>query len=577
MRHPSIPPDEEQLLRIPEVPTLPSYHGPSAPKELEAECILYLSPDKKGWLTVTLEDGTSFKLETDRDIPLLFPGKYNFTYSKFNEMDCITKVLGPKQRASLYNLHYASFEAEGVTYNLFWIPGTARMRLQKGGNKRTSKYLINLANFTPRRLLLPMSSPFEDTRSLAKKFIEFHKYFPVNLISPASTTKDLVLSINGTEFSTFEELVSKGVLRHDDLRAFHTAYKGGRQETRMIGTIEGESGDMEKAYLRGLENCPGLYRNVLHIYRGTKFREDAHPGSWYKARVKVPLITDTNFPPIPFRLDLIYYPAGEFTSYVSKPYIEMMIEAGIEFSILKSCQIILLDLEKKPFKELCTMLRYFEDNYRSRLFPITVKSLHYPIVGHFLSIYEEVNEATGDITYRASQDYNPLFACAIQGSVAKYIWELSQVNDTVAIRVDKLTGRNLKLSEGFKPIQSGMHTFLTPVLKDDPGQTTYRDLIEASRDKARVRVHIRRRLSFREGYFGNTTGKQVDVTLGIPPTSGNRYVSEAIKRVGVLLDKEVGTKIPTIDRIIREGSTCLVRTPADLIDTYLNLFPPTQT
>lgn len=577
MRHPSTPPDEEQLLLIPDIPRLPNYHGPSAPKELEVQAILLLTPDSKGKLTVTREDGSEFKLETERELLLLFPEKYNFTYSKFNEIDCLTKVLGLKQRASLYNFHYTGFEVDDIVYNLFWIPGTARFRLQKGGNKRTSKYLINLSSFTPRKFLLPMKNPFEDMRSLAKKFIEFHKYFPINLISPASTTKDIVLSLNGTEFKVFEGLVSEGHITHDDLRAFHTAYKGGRQETRTIGTIEGESGDMEKAYLRGLENCPGLYKNIVSIYRGSKFREEAHPGSWYKVRAKVPLVMDSSFPPIPFRLDLIYYPAGEFTSYVSKPYIETMIEAGIEFKIIKSCQIILLDQNKKPFKELCTMLRYFEDNYRSKLFPITVKSLHYPIVGHFLSIFEEVDEATGDITYRVSQDYNPLFACAIQGSVAKSIWDLSQVNDTVAIRVDKLTGRHLKLSGEFKPVQSGMHTFLTPVLKDDPGQTTYRDLIKASRDKARVTVGIRRRLSFKEGYYGNTTGKLVSVTLGIPPTSGNRYVGETIKRVGVLLDKEVGTKIPTVDRIIREGSTCLVRTPADLIDTYLSLFPPTQT
>jgi len=563
---------EEELVPLPDL-VIPRFRRASAPREFTDESILLLRPSDKGWLTVIKEDGSTFRVEKPYDFTLLFPSKYNWTFSRFNELDCIFKVFHKGQCFNLKMFNELEFTSHGTTYQVFWIPETSKVRLVADNYTASSKYLINIAPYVKKSILL---DTFGEIRDAVDKLIKLNKVFPVNLLSPASTTKDALLDECSGEF----DLIGK--LHPEDIKYFFSCYKGPRMESRLLGTLENaENADLKKAYLRALATCPSPSRsNVLVYLKGRKYHiKEAHPGSGYTIKVKIPS-TYSTFSPIPLRLNGVGYYQGEFVTHVSKPYVELLEEVGdIPFEILDSQQLILRDWNTSPFEELCNMIEYFEDAHGNELYPVNIKALHFTMVGHFLHYHQELDRVTGEISQVASQDFNPILANAIQGRVAKEIWLQSQVQDTEAIRADALTGHNLVTSNKYKKSDPGMMTFLTPLLKDKPGETLYRNLIYQFRDKKVISVHIERRLSFLQVYnHPGDIGKLVEVEVGIPATPGRRSLSpEKVKKLGYLLEGPIRTAIPQIDDM-EELERCqeIVRIPS-YIDDYLHLFPQTQT
>ena len=561
-------PVRENLYPLPMDLKVPAYHGPYKSKDFDDSSILKLEVDGKGWLTVLKEDGKGFKVEKPEDILHLFPSKYNWVYSKFNEIDCITKPLNREQRGELRLLNRTIFTFNGHEFSLSWIPGTGKITLSIDNSAKTTRYLINAAVFTSKSVLL---KDFNEVRDLVKKLQVLDKFSPVSLISLASTAKNYILDFAGREFSIVNRLSI------EDLRFIHSCYKGPRMETRYLGTLEGrENIDMRKAYLSALAKVPAFYRNIVKIYRGPKeFFEDAHPGSAYLVQVNVPKYY-SNFPPIPLRLDGVRYPQGEFVTYLSKPYVDLLVEMGdIPFEILDSIQFILSDTSNLPFKKGLQELEKYEDSNKDNLYPINLKSLHYTMVGHFLHHHQNRDYNTGDTSQLASNDYHPSLSLAMQGMVATEIWRMSQVYNTDAIRVDAITGKGLPDKKNFKKSGTGTMTFLTAYLKDKPGETLYRDLIYAERDKDHITFPMTYRVSFRDGFWDNSTGRLREVSARIRPTAGNRYIDRP-KYIGDLLEGSIKTDIPTVNRLLKEViPQCQLG--EERLDLYLRLFHPIQT
>ena len=540
---------------IPEVYSIPGFHGATDPREYYDNSYFLLRPDKRGHLEVEGENG-KFTCTTQSDLLRLFHSKYNWTFSRLSEIDCLFKCFSRDQLIDLNFLNKLEFGG----YQLHWVIGTGKIRLTQGGNTRTSRYLINIAPHTVKGTVV---DSLDTLKEVVSKLICLNELIPINPVSPASTTKDLLLSTTQGEFNLFNKLPLEWT------RFLHSCHVGPRMETRCLGTIENADNlDLTKAYLMALAECPSL-RNVV-VKRGTTFFEDAHPGSGYEIKVTVPPGYGT-FPPIPVRSDgHILYPHGEFITRVSKPYIDTLIKVGdIPFEILDSVQVLTKGPITYPFTTLVETLAGFEDEYKDRFAPLNLK-FHYSIAGHMLHIHRELDPSNLKRIYQASQDYNPVNACAIQAMVANKIWELSQVTNSEAIRVDAVTGYDLHKRNGYKKSIPGLMTFLTPYLKDKPGSTMYRDLIHRDRDYPWVWIHFPLRMSIKEAWYQpNKVGQVKPYKTTIEPLGGNRNI-DRIKRVGDLEESRIPTQVPTLGK-----ETSGYKGVPAWIDEYLHSNPQT--
>lgn len=535
---------KEIKLEIPDL-VLPPLYPINPGRDLEEGVLLELQPSKTGLLDVNTSEGGSFKIRKPLDLIKLFPHKYNWTFSRAGEWDCFFKSLSQEESMCLYTLGRLPIG----DYTLFYRIGTNCIRLVKGNQASSSRYLVNTAGFTYKQYLC---KDMEELRSIVRKLLRLNTLIPVNLLSLASTVKDLVLSERLEEFSTIRGLPM------DDIRFLLEGYKGPRQETTVLGTVEGsETLDMTKAYLRALGTCPTLRKKGTLILRDKPYIPEAHPGSVYRVRVSVPS-TYSSFPPLPFKTRSlpsgggIGYPVGDFETTISRPYMDIIKEQGdIKCKILNSLQFVPTTEGQTPFKELTTIIEYCEDSFREELWPVNVKGLHFPMIGHFLHYHWDTEEEI----FRTSTDFNPILANAMQGLVSKEVWKLSQVTNTVAIRVDAITGKSLPDREGFKRKLTGVTTFLTPALKDNPGSTTYRDLIHKYRDLKHVVLQFHRRVSFKEAYLDpSRIGNVVSSKVCIPPSGGNRGVPrEKVRRIGNLLEKTIPTFIPNLRTLSNYG------------------------
>jgi len=534
----------EKKVKLPRL-SIPEYHGSSSKVNFTKGPMFFLEPSDKGWITAHQDNGISFRVERQEDILKLFPDKYNWTFSKMGELDCVFKVLS---RDQLTKLIYTG-EVDLLGLKLKWLgASTAKITL---GSGQDTKYLINSGVWTSKSKIL---TTFPELEDLVDKLVVMNNSgLGVNLLSPASTAKDIILGDSGPNFKIINGLT------HDDLEFLHSGYKGPRMETTKLGTIENaETMDLVKAYLRTLSDIPTLNKNNVKVIRGQKSKSSsAHPGSVYLVRVVIPKEFG-DFPPIPFRTDLngIGYPTGEFISYLSRPYLDILEQIGtIKYEILDSLQIIVLNANGHPFKELCDMIEYFEDSKKEELSPINLKALHMTIAGHFLHYHRNVDPDTGRISYSTSGDYNPILADAIQGLVAKDVWLRAVTNNTTAIRVDALTGKKLPSLPSYKNEGPGTSTFLTPSLKDQPGKTFYRELIYENRDKLAVTVGVSARISLKQGFLHPASiGRLQPIVVNIPASSGTRLLDRTkVRRVGSLLEQEVNTEIPTIEQLCLGG------------------------
>jgi hypothetical protein len=549
---------EEVNQKLPDL-IIPKFRGESTKKEFIDGPMYILKPGNKGWLTVECSTGETFPLWQSSDILLLFKDIYNWTFSNLGEWDCIFKGL---TRIQAYELSHMGVTTLGE-YELSFYPGTAKLMLRKGKDYR---YLINVAKFVSKN---HRCNSFQDIQNIVNKLQKLNKDLGVNLISFASTTKDLLLMDASREFTIVDRF------SQDDIQFLYSGYKGPRMETRTIGTIDNaETLDLRKAYLKTLAGVPTTNKNNVIIRRGDKScSKSAHPGSTYKVRVNIPS-SYNKFPPIPVRgLRGIVYPVGEFVTVVSKSYIEILEEVGdIEYEILDSFQVIVINKNGLPFEHICNMIEYYEDTFRDELYPINLKALHFTMVGHFLHYHQSIDKNSKKIIYTTSQDFNPLLSNSMQGIVAKEIWEEAMRTNANAIRVDAITGRKLKNTDRFKHQGPGTSTFLTPSLKDHPGEHFYRDLIHDNRDKDCIKISYDRRLSLAQSYFEpKNIGHTVPVDVNIPATSGSRHLDKCqVNRLGNLLEREIGTTAPDFNN---PGGflQCLDQDQPSWVEEYLRL------
>lgn len=555
------------LSKLPEVYKIPTFHGPSEPRVFDDNYLLMFKPSPKGKPWVDTEEGI-LELKSRWDIPKLYKRKYNWTYSRLREWECIFQFFTAEELFRLRMLGHLQFGA----YKLFWIPNTCKMRLEMGGGPQSSRFLINTAHWCHANYL---AESLENLKIIVEKLLILNKIIPINITSPASTTKDFILSVGGNNFSIYNELPLEGT------KFLHTCYIGPRMESRYLGTVEhAETMDLKRAYLRALGKCPSMDQaHVLKVTRGGPFSPDAHPGSGYEIMVDVPKSYD-RFAPIPHKWQgKIPYPQGKFGPIrVSKPYIDLLNERGdISYTILDSYQIILYGKPHYPYKNLAQVLESFQNEYQDYFYPINLKALHYPIQGHMIHIHRNMELSDGHIWYETGQDYNPAYACAIQGMVACELWKMSQDTNTEQIRVDALSGYKLPENPNFTKESQGLMTTYTPGLKDKPGSSVYRDLIHAFRDYPEIRIKIPWRLGLGESWAKpSRIGTLTTVVQHLPPSRGNRDNGHplGIKRIGGLLDTRIEIPIPEIPA----GAE-----PADnkevpyWMDDYLHLFPQIQT
>jgi len=550
---------EEALFPLEPNLIIPKSHKPTEVRSLKKGSLILLEPARSGYVTATFSDGDTFTVLGRYDLPKLFKSRYNWTLSRFNELDCLLKVLTKDEIMELDTLGYLDFGS----FQLNWRLGSSKIRYTELNDPVSSRYLINLDPFTVKNFVV---SSFNDLDLIVTKFISLSKLLRVNPISPASTAKDLLLAENPWEFEAMNHLT------RDDLTLIRSCYKGPRMETRSIGTMPGvQNTDLVKAYLSILGELPSIQSRNAYVYRGTQYCDDAHPGSAFKISVSIDRRYFHDFPPIPVtKKGRTIYPHGEFITHVSKPYVETCEEMKIPYKILDSIQFIPIRQGYKPFNTLAKMIAYFEDTMKASLYPINLKGLHFAMVGHFLHVHQNINPRTGELTYQTSQDYNPVYACAIQGLVAQRIWNLTQIQTIAAIRVDAITGHRLKEGIGFRNSPPGTMTFLTPNLKDKPGETVYRDLIGRFRDRKAVEIpHIGRKSYKQASWEPREIGKPFNNSVSIPPSAGGRLLPERIQRIGVLLDDQIKTIIPHIDNDAdpdREQAW---------VNNYLALFPQT--
>ena len=548
---------------LPEVYNIPKFHGSSSIKVFDDNYLLLFKPTPGGIPIVEAEDGT-FNLRDKKDIPKLFKHKYNWTFSRLNEWECIFKFFTSEELFRLKQLGYLDFD----NYRLHWIPGTGKMRLEKGRNTRTTRFLINIGNWCQKPFQI---TTLDTLRQAVDKLIELNNFIPINAISPASTSKDVLLTTGNGEFSLYNKIPL------ETTRFLHTCYVGPRMESRCLGTIEDVSNsDKRRAYLRALGECPSMGKgSLLKVVRGRPFSPNAHPGSGYEIEVDIPR-GYSQFAPIPQRWQgRTPYPSGKFRTRVSKPYIDLLNELGdIPYTILDSVQLILQGIPLYPFRSLAQTLETFQDEYKDQFYPINLKALHYTIQGHMLHIHKTTDIDTGKISFNTGQDYNPADACAIQAMVACDLWKRSQKEETEAIRVDAISGYNLEKKPDYTEEGTGLMTFLTPSLKDKPGSTLYRDLINTWRDYPSVSVKFPMRYGIRNSWYNpRRIGKLTTVQEEIYPKAGNRDTGNflRIQRIGELLDRRIEIPVP---EVTTEDSNISGGKEVPLwIDDYLNIFP----
>ena len=529
----------EKTEKLPNL-VLPKFRDRSAPVQYLKGPLFILEPDRNGWLTIHRDNGESFKLVASKDIVKLFPDKYNWVFSKGKEFDCLFKVFTSMQLGDLKwttNLDLP----EGTLHYIF---GTAKIVFRVGNVYR---YLINVGPFCSKNFKV---KDFKDLELAVTKFIEASDTLEINSLSFGSTVKDIVLRDHNPEFRIIRSL------SQDDLQFLHDAYPGPRMETTTLGTIDNtETLDQRKAYLRALSKCPSLDKQRTIIDRNSnKYYKGAHPGSAYLIQANVPR-TYKDFPLLPLRTSFGRgYPWGEIVVSVSKPYLDLLEEVkDIPYKILKCLQFIPMR-DDRPFEDLCTNIEYFEDRYKEELYPINVKGFHFTMQGHFMSWYP-VLDNKGDTTFKASEDYNPILANAMQSLVAKDLWVLSQTQDVYSIRVDGASGRRLRGDDNYKHSEPHLSTLLNPYLKDLNGSKKYRDLIYENRDSDSIKLTVEGRISLNQGILRpETIGKLIKKDLKIPASPGNRIVhTSKLTRLGILLESTIPTVVPSAEELSQGG------------------------
>ena len=516
---------------IPEEYIIPKSHKAGALRDFSDYSLFLLDfIDKTGKFKLVKENGSKF-YTNQQDFLDTFNKKWNFTFCKGKEMESLFRVLKEEQLSDLWVFGDFYLKDHICFHNI----GTAKIRLQKGKSTSSSKYIVNLEPFCKRSTNI---TNLEELKSLISEFFTLNSYIPLNPTSPGSTSSDLLLSFTEEEFYKYDKIP------FEYSRFLHECYTGPRQESLVLGSSDNiQDRDEIKAHLRELGRTPGV-SSILKVIKGSKsFIQEAHPGSGYYIEANVPDYYKS-FPPLPKKEETgMIYPTGIFRTKVAKPYLDACYERGdIGIKIIDSVQGI-MGAPTYPFKELARNLEIIEDFLGDKLKYLELKNFHYTLTGHMIHIHRTYKR-NGTRLYEASHDYCPLLPNSVTANIAKRKWVESVTQEVTDIRVDCVSGKYLLGDSNNKISEPGLSTRLTPHLRDKPGTTKYRDLIEKYRDYPGVPFEVVWRKGIREaGFHPTQIGRLKEATQIVPPLGGSRKL-DFVPMIGVLLEGELPTYIP---------------------------------
>jgi len=498
-------------------------------------------------------EGEAGTFNPKEDLNKLFLKKYNFSYWNRGEVDyCLDNLSYDRKREIAYT---------GTSGNLSWISPDTSLALRSKERGHPKNYLINLKNYA-KKSWAPKS--LDDLKVMVSKLKEFQNFISLSPISVPLTQTNFILNEVGSEFWWIRKFSNNEELA-PILKAWHEAYPA-RIEWDSLGAIRDlESFDQTKAYLQALSELPSLDKeNVAYTSGETRYKHpEAHPGSLYIIETTIPESLKNG--PIPVGT---YWPIGHIpkSNPMCRPFLDILDHMGIPYKILWSYQIILKDLDKRPFRDVAYKIWILEEYYKSQLIPLELKSLHYTVTGHMLGLYyefEKLDIDVGDgetiaewhpIGIRSTLDYNPPVACAVKSIVLCRTYRaFLETEDPVAIREDNITGRGINLRDAhFREKDSGNYLVIAPNIRDLPGDSILRhSIVEKYKDSTYFKLDRQ--------YRNCIHGGNIYIPLGFPLSEeatcpfGNSYYRipknrKAIKG-GELLSGEIEYIPPTYAQI----------------------------
>jgi len=473
----------------------------------------------------------------------LFPREINFSYWEKGQLDYILDGLS-KRIAQNIDITGETVLPSGIS--LLWPSPTTSLLLGR------NKYLINLKNWVDSNWrpkdLKALSDCGKGFSLIQKNLCRIHP------LSSSSTVGHFLVLHNPQEFywtERFNDPANRYILKD-----YHRAYKS-QLEYRYLGTLRSiVNKDLPKAHLGCLMDLPSMDRhNILRVYEGTTRKENAHPGSLVRIEVTIP--KGFPFGPIPYKGK---HPTGYIP--LSEPFpivvLDILESLGIPYQIKWSYQILLKDLEKRPWKDLGTVVWALEEKLAKEIYPIKEKIFHWTIAGHMMATYYERNETWDIQRIRTTIDYNPIMALAIIGKLHKRNF-LAGYPDALALRTDEITDRASKkgIPEGYRVKTQGDMLVLKENIRDTPGEDILRKIAEPCRDLPslilkKTSYRSLRDTRFKKGPLGTPYVEEKYITPGPynrilaqdPPIIGG--IRKFYVPLGVYLDGELEALPPEV-------------------------------
>ncbi len=466
---------------------------------------------------------------TDRsDILVGLNAKYSLTICPPGEFDALLRWF---TRTEIFGLELGV--GVWVDNVKLWYRGST-LRIGYGNR---FKYIINLWNFFTIPYALNSLDEIAAYIDLLLGYFEKSKVGYSSLASLASVSRHLL-----TSFSKYEFIGSR--MDREILKAFYLCSHGGRQDSTGLGTMDAWNYDMNQAHLGILAQLPTFRRT--QYYEDFPFIPEAAHGA-YLINVTIPRMI---LCPLPFEVEntadvTVAYPFGDITGWYAKPYLELLRELGIPFSVIKSHQYVPVGEPKQPFTRVTRLIRNF---YRNAPSYINAKGLYYGIAGSTIAWRRVLDEKTGEIYPRAFNVFNPLIYSHVLAAQSVRVFREVSKGGAIAIRSDAVTTRS-KLSTSLRLENSGPTTFITALFKAFPSGKgeLWHDLLEQYRDKSYVEYEISEYPTIRRFLnTGRALGKLAYSNMRVKPSHGKRNGLVPL-RIGDLLTAWLPSTSPSVD------------------------------